>query len=118
MFGAYLAVTLLTSAVNAYAAYLNFIGHESVKATADKTRVPRSWMIPLGVLLAAGALGLLIGFFVPLLGTLAAVGLVLYFLAALGAHVRARNYQLGAWATFMCLAVAALAVSLAYRGPW
>ena len=118
MFAAYIAVTLLTSAVNVYAAYLNFIGHKSVKATADKTRVPQSWMIPLGVLLAAGALGLLIGFVVPLLGTLAAVGLVLYFLGALGAHLRARNYQLGGWAIFLSLAVAALAVNLAYRSPW
>ncbi len=39
-------------------------------------------MIPLGVLLAAGALGLLAGFVVPTLETLAAAGLVLYFLGA------------------------------------
>lgn len=118
MFVAYVAVTLLAAAANAYAAYLNFTGHESIKATADKTRVPRSWMIPLGVLLAAGALGLLVGFVVPLLGTLAAIGLVLYFLGALVAHLRARNYQFGALATFLSLAVAALAVNLAYRSPW
>ncbi len=118
MFAIYVAVTLLAAAANAYAAYLNFIGHESIKATADKVRVPRSWMIPLGVLLAAGAVGLLAGFVVPLLGTLAAGGLVLYFLGALGAHLRARNYQLGAWVIFSSLAVAALAVNLAYRSPW
>ncbi|MFJ8504758.1 hypothetical protein [Streptomyces avermitilis] len=38
---------------------------------------------PLGALLAAGALGLPAGFVVPVLGTLAASGLVLYFLGAL-----------------------------------
>jgi hypothetical protein len=118
VFAVYIAVTLLASAANGYASYLSFIRHESVKATADKTRVPQSWMIPLGVLLAAGALGLLVGFAVPLLGTLAAVGLVLYFLGALGAHLRARNYQLGAPAFFLSLAAAALAVNLAYRTPW
>lgn len=118
MFTAYLIVTLLTSAANAYAAYLNFIGHESVRATAEKTRVPQSWMIPLGVLLAAGALGLLVGLVVPLLGTLAAVGLVLYFLGALAAHVRAHNYQLGGWAMFLSLAVASLALNLGYHNLW
>jgi hypothetical protein len=117
VFAAYVVVTLLASSANGYAAYSSFTGAEFVKATADNIRVPQSWMIPLGALLAAGALGLMIGFVVPLLGTLAAVGLVLYFLGALGAHLRARNYQLGAWAIFLSLAVAALAVNLAYR-PW
>jgi hypothetical protein len=118
MFAAYVAITLIAAAANGYAAYSSFTGAEFVKATADKIRVPQSWMIPLGVLLAAGALGLLAGFVVPVLGTLATVGLVLYFLGALGAHVRAHNYQLGAPATFLLVAVAAQAVNLAYRSPW
>jgi DoxX-like family len=71
-----------------------------------------------GALLAAGALGLLIGFVLPLLGTLAAAGLVLYFLGALGAHLRARDHQLGGCVVFLSLAVAALAMNLAYRSPW
>ncbi|MGP3947873.1 DoxX family protein [Streptomyces sp. 7N604] len=117
MFASYLAVTLLTSAVNGLAAIANFIGHEYPKSQADKLRVPRSWMRPLGALLAAGALGLLAGFAVPVLGTLAAAGLVLYFLGAFCAHLLARDRQLGPWAVFFCLAVAALAVNLAYHGP-
>ncbi|MGP3949585.1 DoxX family protein [Streptomyces sp. 7N604] len=80
-------------------------------------RVPRSWMRPLGALLAAGRLGLLAGFAVPVLGTLAAAGLVLYFLGAFCAHLRVHDRQLGPWAVFSCLAVAALAVNLAYHGP-
>src|SRR5437016_8352870 len=111
MFAAYIAVTLLASAAFGYAAYSSVTGAEFVKAAADKTRVPQSWTIPLGALLAAGALGLLVGFAVPLLGTLAAVGLVLYFLGALGAHLRAHNYQLGPPAVFLCVAVAALVVN-------
>jgi hypothetical protein len=43
-------------------------------------------MLPFGTLLAAGALGLLVGFAVPVIGTAAAIGLVLYFLGAVGAH--------------------------------
>ncbi|MEU9482072.1 DoxX family protein [Streptomyces decoyicus] len=118
MFAIYLVVTLLTSAINGLAAVANFIGHEYPKSQADKLRVPRSWMRPLGALLAAGALGLLAGFAVPVLGTLAAAGLVLYFLGALCAHLRLQDYELGPWAVFFCLPTAALAVSLAYHGTW
>ncbi|MEU9504449.1 DoxX family protein [Streptomyces sp. NPDC048196] len=118
MFAVYLVVTLLTSAINGLAATANFIGHEYPKSQADKLRVPRSWMRPLGALLAAGALGLLAGFAVPVLGILAAAGLVLYFMGALCAHLRVSDYQLGPWAVFFCLPVAALAVSLAYHGTW
>ncbi|MDF2710357.1 MAG: hypothetical protein K0R62_6009 [Nonomuraea muscovyensis] len=116
MFVAYVAVTLVASALYGLAAVANLIGHDYPKSQADKMRVSRSWMPLLGVLLAAGALGLLAGFAVPVLGTLAAAGLVLYFLGALGAHLRVRDYHLGPWAMFFALAVAALAVNLAYRG--
>ncbi|QPP09149.1 DoxX family protein [Streptomyces bathyalis] len=117
MFATYLVVTLLASAANGLAATANFIGHHYPKSQADKLSVPRSWMRPLGALLAAGALGLLAGFAVPVLGMLAAAGLVLYFLGALCAHLRVHDYQLGPWAVFFCLPVAALAVNLARHDP-
>ncbi|MBO8186123.1 DoxX family protein [Streptomyces spirodelae] len=118
MFTAYLVVTLLTSVANGAAAIANFIGHDYPKSQADKLGVPRSWMLPLGTLLGAGALGLLAGFAVPVLGVLSAGGLVLYFLGAYGAHARVRDRQLGPWAVFFCLAVAALALNLAHHGYW
>ena len=46
------------------------------------------------------------------LGTAAGVGLVLYFLGAAGAHLRARHYDFGMWSVFFALAAAALLVSL------
>ncbi|MGH4031125.1 DoxX family protein [Actinomycetota bacterium Odt1-20B] len=116
MFAAYLAVTLLTAAVNGSAAVANLIGHDYPKSQADKLNVPRALMRPFGTLLALGALGLLAGLAEPLLGTLAAVGLVLYFLGALGAHLRVRDYQLGMWAVFFCLPLAALAMNLTRHG--
>lgn len=115
MFVTYLVVTLLASALNGSAAMANLIGHEYPKSEADRNRVPRSWVRPLGVLLGAGALGLLAGIVVPVLGVLAAAGLVLYFLSALGVHVRAGNFRLGAWALFFVVALAALIVNLAYH---
>ena len=44
----------------------------------------------LGIVEVLGALGLLIGIWVPILGQLAASGFVLYFLGAMIAHVRAK----------------------------
>ena len=115
MLPVYVSITLLAAAFNGAAAIANLIGHEYPKREADRNRIPRSLVRPFGVLLGAGALGLLIGFAVPALGALAAAGLVGYFLVALGAHVRAGNYRLSAWALYFALAVAALAVNLAYH---
>ena len=121
MLAAYVAVTVVAVIANAYAAVLSFTHHKSVVETVERLRVPLSWMVPLGFLLAAGSLGLLAGFALPALGTAAACGLVLYFLFAAGAHIRARDTRLLAWvnwAAFFTLAVAALVVGLAYHGPW
>ncbi|GAA3220226.1 DoxX family protein [Nonomuraea helvata] len=115
---AYIAVTLLTAIANCYAAYLDFSGNEQVIAVMKIKRVPLSWMFPLGALKAAGALGLLVGPAVPLIGTAAAVGLVLFFICALVAHLRVRYYKLANWAAFFLLAVAALTVNLAHHSPW
>ncbi|NGO73371.1 DoxX family protein [Streptomyces sp. SB3404] len=95
------------------AAVANFTGHDYPKRQADLLGVPHSWMVPLGSLLAAGSAGLLAGLAAPLLGTLAAGGLVLYFLGALGAHLRVGDRHFGPWAAFFSLAAAALAVNLA-----
>jgi uncharacterized membrane protein len=115
MFITYVAVTLLGSTFVGAAALANLIGSEYSKTQADKNRVPRSWIRPLGLVLAGGALGLLVGFAVPALGTFAAAGLVLYFVCAFAAHLRASNYQLGPWAMYSSLTVAALAVNLTYH---
>lgn len=118
MFAAHLTVTLVTSALVGLGAIGNFLGHPFVKAQADANRVPYSWNLPLGLVMAAGSLGLLAGFAVPLLGTLAAAGLVLYFVGAFAAHVRARNWALGPWAMFFTLAVATLLLNVARHGLW
>jgi hypothetical protein len=104
----YVVVIVLAALANGFAAALNFVGAASVKATADRLRVSRTWMIPFGLLLAAGAVGLVSGFAVPVLGEAAAIGLVLYFVCALGAHVRAHDRNIGGAVTFLVLAVAAL----------
>ncbi len=113
MFAAYVTVTSLTALFNAIAAYTYLSGHDYPKAQADMKRVPRSWLPILGLLLAAGALGLLAGFAVPLLGILAAVGLVLYFIGAIIAHLRVGSRQLIGGIVFLAFAVASLVLNLA-----
>jgi hypothetical protein len=115
---AYLAVTIMAALMNGYAATLNFVGAESVKLVADRVAVSQRWMIPFGILLAAGAVGLVIGFAVPALGIAAAIGLVLYFIGAITAHVRANDRGVGGAVFFLTLALGALIVDLAYRGRW
>ena len=119
MFAAYLAVTVLAAIAYAYAAVLNLTHNQAVAKTAERLRVPVSWQVPLGLLLGAGSVGLVTGLAVPALGTAAACGLVLYFVCAADAHIRARDTPLLNWinwSAFFSLAVAALVVALAYRG--
>lgn len=111
----YIATTCLAAFVNGYAAFLNFTGAESVEVVAERLRVPRGWMVPLGTLLACGAAGLLSGFAVPVVGTAAAIGLVLYFICAVVAHLRVGDLQVGGPVFFLLLAAAALSTNIAYH---
>ena len=108
-------ITTLAALANGYAAALNFAGAESVKVVADRVEVSRAWMVPLGTLLASGAVGLVAGFAVPAIGTAAAIGLVVYFICAVSAHLRVRDRQIGGAVFFLLLAAAALATGLAHH---
>ena len=114
----YVVITILAALANGYAASLNFVGADSVRVVADKVQVSQRWMIPFGVLLASGAAGLVTGFAVPVLGTAAAVGLVLYFVCALSAHVRVRDPKIAGAVSFLALAAAALIADLGYHNHW
>lgn len=118
MYVIYIAVTCLAAATNGYAAFLSFIGAESVKIIAERVRVPQGWMVPLGTLLASGAIGLVSGFVIPELGAAAAAGLVLYFICAVIAHLRVGDRQLGGALFFGLLAAGALSTNVVYHCYW
>ena len=80
--------------------------------------IHRKWVPVLGMLLAAGTTGLLAGLAVPLLGTLAASGLVLYFIGAITAHLRVGSRNIVGGIGFLTTAAAALTLGLADHGPW
>lgn len=83
MFIAYVTVTIFTAVANIFSAMADFVRYRQVFSNMARAGVPESWMTTLGLLKTAGALGLLIGLGVPLIGTAAAVGLVLFFVGAL-----------------------------------
>src|SRR2546425_5886364 len=105
MFTAYLIVTVLAVAANLFSATCDFVRYKQVSIAMAKAGVSESWMTTLGILKAAGALGLLVGIGMPLIGTAAAVGLILFFVGAIITHLRARDYSLGPAIVFLLLAV-------------
>lgn len=56
-----------------------------------KAGVPESWLNGLAAVLLVGAAGLVVGIWWPLAGIAAAAGLVVYFVLAVGFHVRAQD---------------------------
>jgi hypothetical protein len=118
MFAAYVTVTILAAVFTGIAAVTYLLGHDYPKAQLNMKRLPLSWMPMLGSFLAAGSVGLLAGFAVPLVGTLASVGLVLYFVGALIAHLRVGSRKLVGWAVFFITVVATLVLNLSYHGYW
>lgn len=113
MFSAYLVVTVLAAGANLFAAGSDLVRSERVAASMARTGVPEAWMTTLGVLKAVGALGLLVGIWVPPIGLAAAAGLVLFFVGAIVVHLRSRFYSFGFPVGFLALAVGALMLRLA-----
>jgi DoxX-like protein len=116
MFVAYVIVTLLAAAINLYAATNDFRRPDWLLGNMNKLGVRESSLPVLGILKAAGALGLLIGFRVPLIGIASAVGLTLFFIGAVITHLRARDYSLGNGVPVIFLAVVIAALVLEVYG--
>jgi DoxX-like family len=113
MFIAYLAVTILAAAANIFSATLDFVRYKQILINMAKVGVSDSWITILGALKAAGAIGLLVGIVVPLIGMAAASGLVLFFVGAIVIHLRAHDYSFGLALVFLLLAIAALVLRVA-----
>lgn len=117
MFVAYVIVTIVTAAANIYAATNDFIRPAWLMSSMSKLGVPESRLPTLGMLKATGALGLLIGLAVPFIGAAAAIGLILFFAAAIITHLRAGDHGFGIAVVFLLLAVAALVLTIYVRKP-
>jgi DoxX-like family len=114
MFTAYIITTIFTAAANTYAAIVDFRRPHWVLDNMRKWGGRHSSLFALGALKAAGALGLLVGIGVPLIGVAAAVGLVLFFVGAISVVIRAHWYSHLPWpVTYLLLAIGSLALRLA-----
>jgi hypothetical protein len=115
VFVAYVVVAVVDAAALTYIAVNDLIRAEWVLAFMTKVGVPESSLVPLATVHLAGALGLLLGIGIPVMGIAAGVGLVLLFAGALLTHVRAHaeavSYAFPG--TFLLLAVGALLLRFA-----
>jgi len=117
VFTAYLTIAVVTILANAWATAADLLPAGFVLRNMAEVGVPRSWLIPLGLLKGAGAAGLLVGLLaVRPLGIAAGIGLALFFAGALTAHARARVFHnIAVPGTYFALAVAATALAIAAR---
>src|ERR671930_53872 len=107
MLTTYIVITVLAAAANAYAARNDFLAYDWIVDNMRRLGIPRAWLMPLGLLKAAGAVGLLVGIWIPVLGVAASVGLILFFVGALVVVAHARWYAHWYPAPFLLLAIAA-----------
>jgi DoxX-like family len=114
--GSYLTVAGVAVAANAFSGIAAILHFKPILPAMARAGVPESWLtFPIGTLKTAGAIGLLLSLIgVPLIGTAAAIGLILFFVCALYTHVRAGDYspQFYLAIGFLLLAVASLALGL------
>ncbi|WP_369386935.1 DoxX family protein [Streptomyces sp. CG1] len=106
-------VTCVAVLANAGIAAADLVKAPFVLANSAEVGVAPAWLPSLALLKAAGAAGLLLGLFgLRPLGIAAGVGLVLFYLGAMAAHVRARVFHNIAFpGLFLALAAGALALA-------
>lgn len=115
MFVLYVTLTVVTAIAAAAGIWLNYTHHPIPVTAAKQVQVPESWLVPLGTLQGAGALGLITGFVFPPIGLAAATGLVLFFVGAVIAHLRAGDRHFSAVLPALSLVTATLAVTVVYQ---
>jgi hypothetical protein len=115
MFIAYVAVTSLTMVANAGFALADLLRARFVLHNSAEVGVPLGWLPLLGALKGLAAAGLLLGLLgARSIGVAAACGLVLFFVGALVAHLRAHVlHNIAFPGGCLALAVASLALALA-----
>ena len=112
MHAACLAITLVFAFIVTYSGIGKIRKHPlQVKTIHETVGVPLKYFPMLAACEFAGALGLVAGIWVAPIGIAAAVGLVVYFVGAVGSHLRVGDVKgIGSAAFMLVLAAAALAL--------
>jgi hypothetical protein len=114
MFALTVVVTLVLAVLLGASAVRKLSHRPEIVASYARAGVAERWLNPLALLLLAASAGLLGGLAWRPIGIVTAAALVVYFLAALGFHLRARDYaQMATPAAIEAAAVAALVLALA-----
>ena len=111
---AYLVIAILFAAMVAFSGFgkIRRDAHQ-VQVVHETVGVPLKYFPLLAACEFAGALGLVVGIWWPILGVAAAIGLVLYFLGATVSHLRVRDVKgIGPAAFMLVVAAAALATRI------
>lgn len=110
----YVVVTVLAAAWVGFSAVSIFMRAKWVVEPLAAYGVPQSWWTWLGLAKAAGALGLVVGLFIPLIGIAAGTCLVLYFSGAVITVLRARSYSTVVFPfLYMAPVIASMAIGFA-----
>ncbi|MEU8895119.1 DoxX family protein [Nocardia sp. NPDC048505] len=107
MFIAYTVIAVLLAVVLVVSGRAKLVRDEEVTSTMVRLGVPLRLFPVLAALEFAGAAGLLAGIVYRPLGIAAAIGVVLYFLGAVAAHLRAKDVAGSPAAAALTLAAAA-----------
>lgn len=91
MFVVYAIVAIVLAVVLTVSGVGTITRQQWVVDTFTGVGVPPSWFPMLGAAKLAGALGLIIGLWVPVIGILAGFGVFAYFVGAVIAHLRAND---------------------------
>jgi Flp pilus assembly protein TadB len=116
LFIAYTVIAVLLTLVLVPSAYAKLTKNKRVVDGLTGIGVPLGIFPFLASCEIAGAAGLLVGLWYAPLGIAAAIGLVLYFLGAVGAHMRKRDFK-GLPNALVILVSAAAALSLRAVSP-
>jgi hypothetical protein len=113
MFIAYAVIAIALSVALVASGATKLTKHPRVvEAIHGRVGVPLTWFPMLASAEIAGAIGLIIGLWVPALGIAAATGVALYFAGAVIAHLRANDRDFATPVVAGLLAAAALALRL------
>jgi len=114
MHAAYLVIALVFALMVSYSGLGKIRRHPlQVRVVHETVGVPLKYFPLLAACEFAGALGLVVGIWVPVIGIAAGIGLVLYFVGAIVSHLRVGDIKgIGSAVFMLVLAVAAVALRL------
>jgi hypothetical protein len=92
MHTAYLVVTLIAIGFDGFSGVSALVHFAPILPPMERAGVPLSWLtFPIGTLKTLGALGLVVGLWLPPIGLAAAAGLTIFFICAVYTHVLAND---------------------------